>query len=218
MRPFHQDHVYCSTEDKTGTGIGVLRAGSCVLAASDSLGFDNAELLFPTLCDDLRENLHATIPAAIIRVALERDVRTPSRHPHVERIMQKQIRQDGAYDHREGTGDQNRPAPSKDDGFGPVPISVKLRFSRFRRASTPSPQSLPPALSAGCMEHANYMLHNQGTDAMVGLNPHTQRATCPTQALRVRRRHWGQKRTGQAVAWPEGPASRNAQSDPKARQ
>src|SRR6201998_2912786 len=34
----------------------------------------------------------------VIRVALERDVRTPSRHPHVERIMQKQIRQDGAYD------------------------------------------------------------------------------------------------------------------------
>jgi hypothetical protein len=28
MRPFHQDHVYCSTEDKTGTGIDVLRAGS----------------------------------------------------------------------------------------------------------------------------------------------------------------------------------------------
>ena len=44
MRPFHQDHVYYSTEDKTGTGIGVLRAGSCVLAASDSLGFDNAEI------------------------------------------------------------------------------------------------------------------------------------------------------------------------------
>src|SRR4029077_19071582 len=34
----------------------------------------------------------------VIRVALERDVRTPSRHPHVERIVQKQIRQDGAYD------------------------------------------------------------------------------------------------------------------------
>src|SRR3984893_1394616 len=34
----------------------------------------------------------------VIPVALERDVRTPSRHPHVERIMQKQIRQDGAYD------------------------------------------------------------------------------------------------------------------------
>ena len=34
----------------------------------------------------------------VIGVALERDVRTPSRHPHVERIMQKQIRQDGAYD------------------------------------------------------------------------------------------------------------------------
>jgi hypothetical protein len=55
MRPFHQDHVYCSTEDKTGTGIGVLRAGSCVLAASDSLGFDDAEIaVFPhyvTICE-----------------------------------------------------------------------------------------------------------------------------------------------------------------------
>jgi hypothetical protein len=30
MRPFDQDHVYCSTQDKTGTGIGVPRAGSCV--------------------------------------------------------------------------------------------------------------------------------------------------------------------------------------------
>src|SRR5713226_10375761 len=34
----------------------------------------------------------------VIRVALERDVRKSSRHPYVERIMQKQIRQDGAYD------------------------------------------------------------------------------------------------------------------------
>jgi len=25
------------------------------------------------------------------------------------------------------------------------------------------------------MEHANYMVRNQGTDAMAGLNPHTQR-------------------------------------------
>src|SRR5438094_8292528 len=34
----------------------------------------------------------------VICVALERDVRKGSRHPHVERIMQKQIRQGGAYD------------------------------------------------------------------------------------------------------------------------
>src|ERR1035437_4074753 len=33
----------------------------------------------------------------VIRVALERDVGKGSRHPHVERIMQKQIRQAGAY-------------------------------------------------------------------------------------------------------------------------
>src|SRR4030095_1815960 len=34
----------------------------------------------------------------VIRVALERDVRKGFRHPHVEHIVQKQIRQDGAYD------------------------------------------------------------------------------------------------------------------------
>src|SRR3981081_2434984 len=34
---------------------------------------------------------------SVIRVALERDVRKGSRHPHIERIMQKQIRQDGTY-------------------------------------------------------------------------------------------------------------------------
>ena len=34
----------------------------------------------------------------VIRVALERDVRIGSHHPHIERIVQKQIRQDGADD------------------------------------------------------------------------------------------------------------------------
>jgi len=34
----------------------------------------------------------------IVRVTLERDVRIGSLHPHIERIMQKQIRQDGTYD------------------------------------------------------------------------------------------------------------------------
>jgi hypothetical protein len=34
-------------------------------------------------------------------------------------------------------------------------------------------------LSTGCMEHANYMVQNQGTDAMAGLNPHTQRSHLP---------------------------------------
>jgi hypothetical protein len=33
----------------------------------------------------------------VVRVTLEWDVRDRSRHPRVERIMQKQIRQDGAY-------------------------------------------------------------------------------------------------------------------------
>src|SRR5262245_20462412 len=39
-----------------------------------------------------------TVTNGVIRVALERDVRKGSRHPHVERIMQKQVRQDGTYD------------------------------------------------------------------------------------------------------------------------
>jgi hypothetical protein len=29
------------------------------------------------------------------------------------------------------------------------------------------------------MEHANYMVQNQGTDAMAGLNAHTQRSNLP---------------------------------------
>jgi len=33
---------------------------------------------------------------AVVRVSLERDVRIDSRHPHVERVVQEQIRQDGA--------------------------------------------------------------------------------------------------------------------------
>ena len=32
----------------------------------------------------------------VVRVTLERDVRIGSHHPHIERIVQKQIRQDGA--------------------------------------------------------------------------------------------------------------------------
>ena len=38
---------------------------------------------------------------------------------------------------------------------------------------------LDQQLSAGCMEHANYMVQNRGTDAMAGLNAHTQRPSLP---------------------------------------
>src|SRR6266480_1811166 len=34
----------------------------------------------------------------VIRIALERNARIGSLHPHIERVMQKQIRQDGTYD------------------------------------------------------------------------------------------------------------------------
>ena len=88
----------------------------------------------------------------------------------------------------------------------------------YRRLAGLTPVKLDRKLSAGCMEHANYMLHNQGTDAMVGLNPHTQRANLPGASAAGAAQTLGAKRTGQAVAWPEGRASRNAQSDPKAPQ
>src|SRR5260221_4376593 len=50
---------------------------------------------------------------------------------------------------------------------------------RFRaRAGLPAVK-LDAALSKGCMEHASYMRLNRGTDAMVGLNAHTQRPKLP---------------------------------------
>ena len=45
---------------------------------------------------------------------------------------------------------------------------------------------LDQQLSVGCMEHANYMVQNRGTDAMAGLNAHTQRPSLPAQAPPVR--------------------------------
>lgn len=38
---------------------------------------------------------------------------------------------------------------------------------------------LDPTLSEGCREHASYMLQNRDTEAMVGLNAHTQRPGLP---------------------------------------
>ena len=42
-----------------------------------------------------------------------------------------------------------------------------------------TPVKLDQQLSAGCMEHANYMVQNRGTDAMAGLNAHNQRPSLP---------------------------------------
>jgi Cysteine-rich secretory protein family len=47
--------------------------------------------------------------------------------------------------------------------------------NHYRQAAGLTPVKLDQALSAGCMEHANYMVQNQGTEAMAGLNAHTQR-------------------------------------------
>jgi Cysteine-rich secretory protein family len=48
-------------------------------------------------------------------------------------------------------------------------------LNRHRQLAGLPPVKLDQTLSAGCMEHAVYMVQNQGTDAMAGLNPHTQR-------------------------------------------
>ena len=47
-------------------------------------------------------------------------------------------------------------------------------LNHHRQIAGLTPVKLDRQLSAGCMEHANYMVQNQGTDAMAGLNPHTQ--------------------------------------------
>ena len=49
----------------------------------------------------------------------------------------------------------------------------------YRQIAGLTTVKLDRQLSAGCMEHANYMVQNQGTDAMAGLNPHTQRSHLP---------------------------------------
>jgi hypothetical protein len=49
----------------------------------------------------------------------------------------------------------------------------------YRAAAGLDPVALDAKLSKGCMEHAAYMRANRGTDAMVGLNAHTQRPKLP---------------------------------------
>jgi uncharacterized protein YkwD len=45
--------------------------------------------------------------------------------------------------------------------------------NHYRQLAGLTPVKLDPQLSAGCMEHANYMVRNRSTDAMAGLNAHT---------------------------------------------
>jgi hypothetical protein len=58
------------------------------------------------------------------------------------------------------------------------PDEQALRLlNHYRQIAGLTTVKLDRQLSAGCMEHANYMIQNQGTDAMAGLNPHTQRSS-----------------------------------------
>src|ERR1700731_5108877 len=60
------------------------------------------------------------------------------------------------------------------------PDEQALRLlNHYRQIAGLTPVRLERQLSAGCMEHADYMVQNQGTDAMAGLNPHTQRSNLP---------------------------------------
>src|SRR5215471_11188303 len=60
------------------------------------------------------------------------------------------------------------------------PDEQALRLvNHYRQLAGLTPVKLDRKLSAGCMEHANYMVQNQGTDPMVGLNPHNQRSNLP---------------------------------------
>jgi hypothetical protein len=60
------------------------------------------------------------------------------------------------------------------------PEQQALRLlNQYRQIAGLGSVQLDAELSKGCMEHASYMLQNRGTDAMVGLNAHTQRANLP---------------------------------------
>ncbi|MBS1119149.1 MAG: putative S-layer associated protein [Deltaproteobacteria bacterium] len=51
--------------------------------------------------------------------------------------------------------------------------------NRYRQATGLPPVVLDAKLRQGCMEHAEYMRRNRGTEAMVGLNAHQQRPDLP---------------------------------------
>lgn len=56
-----------------------------------------------------------------------------------------------------------------------VELRVKRRVDLYRQVAGLPPVILDAKLSKGCMEHANYMRLNKGSDAMAGLNAHQQR-------------------------------------------
>jgi uncharacterized protein YkwD len=62
----------------------------------------------------------------------------------------------------------------------PKPEALALeRVNHYRAAAGLAVVRIDPVLSKGCMEHANYMRLNKGTDAMVGLEAHKQRPDLP---------------------------------------
>jgi uncharacterized protein YkwD len=58
-------------------------------------------------------------------------------------------------------------------------LRVKRLVDRYRAAAGLPPVTLDPKLSKGCMEHAEYMRLNKDSEAMYGLNAHTQRPNLP---------------------------------------
>jgi uncharacterized protein YkwD len=54
-------------------------------------------------------------------------------------------------------------------------LRVKRLVDRYRAQVGLAPVTLDAKLSKGCMEHARYMLLNKDSDAIAGLNAHTQR-------------------------------------------
>ncbi len=68
------------------------------------------------------------------------------------------------------------PRPAANDTGG---LRVKQLVDRYRAAAGLPAVTLDATLSKGCMEHAQYMRLNEGSDAIVGLNAHHQRPNLP---------------------------------------
>jgi hypothetical protein len=66
--------------------------------------------------------------------------------------------------------------PSRPD---PVGLRVKSLVDRYRAQVGLPGVTLDARLSKGCMEHAEYMRLNKGSDAVAGLNAHNQRPNLP---------------------------------------
>ena len=88
-------------------------------------------------------------------------------------------------DHRTGEvsplprTDTTRDECTTSEGRAARRAGILRLLNHYRQVAGLTPVKLDRKLSARCMEHANYMVQNQGTDAMVGLNPHTQRSNLP---------------------------------------